>query len=45
MTASALAAVEGTAAGTELRQHQQQLTGVKAAESDLDHAARLTGRI
>ena len=45
MTASALAAVEGAAAETELHQQQQQLTGVAMAETELQRAARLAGRI
>ena len=45
VTASALAAVEGAAAETELHQQQQQLTGVPMAETELQRAARLAGRI
>jgi|TARA_B110001469_G_scaffold123983_1_gene136872 hypothetical protein len=46
VTASALAAVEGAAAAdTGLHQQQHKLTVLKLAETDLDHAARLAGRV
>ena len=38
------AAVEGAAAETELHHHQQQLTGVAMAETELQRAARLARR-